>query len=103
MQYRSSPLPIFHSNPAPSIHLSHNFVEYSMNQDEITVRTLKIVSRIKYLRLKKNYKQAYMAVKMGCSQNSYSKIEAGRTQLTLKMLLTIAAILEVSIGDLIME
>lgn len=65
-----------------------------MDRDELSIFLSRIISRIKFLRLKKNYKQEYMAARMGCSQNSYSKIEVGHTELTVKSLIKIASILD---------
>jgi len=74
-----------------------------MNRDELGIVLDRIVSRIKFFRLKKNYKQEYMAARMGCSQNSYSKIEVGHTELTVKSLFKIASILDVPVGEFLME
>lgn len=72
-----------------------------MNLDETEFITKEVISKIKYLRLKRNYKQAYMAAKLGCSQNAYSKIEIGKTELTFKNILKIARILEINLFDLL--
>jgi len=55
-----------------------------------------LAQKIKVHRLKKKYSQQYMAEKLDISQNAYSKIERGKTDLTVKRMLEIAAILEVS-------
>lgn len=51
----------------------------------------------------RNYSQEYVAGKMGISQNAYSKIENNITQLTVKHVKQISAILEVSVMDLLKD
>jgi transcriptional regulator with XRE-family HTH domain len=51
----------------------------------------------------RNYSQEYVAGKMGISQNAYSKIENNITQLTVKHVKQISAILEVSMLDLLKD
>ncbi len=46
-----------------------------------------------------NYTQAYVAGKLGISQNAYSKIESGQTNFTVRRLYEIVHILEASIFD----
>lgn len=48
-----------------------------------------------------NYTQAYVAGKLGISQNAYSKIESGQTNFSVKRLYEIAHILETSITNFI--
>jgi transcriptional regulator with XRE-family HTH domain len=67
-----------------------------MHHDEFSILAQKVVARIREVRLDKNLKQEYIAAKMGCSQNSYSKIEIGKTELTVRSLYQIASILGVS-------
>ena len=74
-----------------------------MNLDQTDCIAKEVIAKIKYIRLKKNYKQAYMAARMGCSQNAYSKIEIGRTELTFKSILKIAVILDISLVGLLSE
>jgi len=64
-------------------------------------KTRTIISNIRKLRECKNYSQYYLAVKLGISQNAYSKIELGYTNITLNRLIKIAEILEADLIDLI--
>jgi transcriptional regulator with XRE-family HTH domain len=60
-----------------------------------------IGTNIKNARLMRNYSQDYLANCLAISQNAYSKIELGKSQLTVERAFKIAAILEVSLEDLI--
>ena len=60
-----------------------------------------ITTNIKRYRLKKNYKQEYLASRLNFSQNAYSKIESGRTNVSLLTLFKIAEILGITIYELI--
>jgi len=55
------------------------------------------------MRIFRNYSQDYLAAKLKVSQNAYSKIELGRTKVTVEKLLTIADVLETDACDLISE
>lgn len=54
-----------------------------------------IVENIKRERIANNYSQEYMGLKLGISQNAYSKIELGITSLSIGRLFKIAKILEI--------
>ena len=58
---------------------------------------------IRKFREMRNYSQEYVAGKMGISQNAYSKIENGITQLTVSHVRQISTILEISIMDLLKD
>jgi transcriptional regulator with XRE-family HTH domain len=60
-------------------------------------------SSIRTNRESKNYTQEYVAKQMGISQNAYSKIENGYTQLTVSHLKEISRVLEVSWIDLLKD
>lgn len=60
-----------------------------------------IVLNIKVLRELRNYTQDYLAMRMKISQNAYSKIELGKSKLTLERLLHICAVLDVSFEEMI--
>ncbi|MCE7065686.1 helix-turn-helix domain-containing protein [Dyadobacter sp. CY326] len=62
-----------------------------------------VAHNIRKIREFRNYTQEYLAMKLGISQNAYSKIELGYTRLTLERLIQIAQILGVDIVDLINE
>nr|WP_256012022.1 helix-turn-helix transcriptional regulator [Pedobacter xinjiangensis] len=51
---------------------------------------------IRNYRLLRGYSQSYMAFCLDLSQNSYSRIELGRIELTVKRLIEISDILEIS-------
>jgi transcriptional regulator with XRE-family HTH domain len=56
-------------------------------------RIKKIVLKIRSIRREKSYSQDYMAVKLNMSQNAYSKIELGYTNITLEDFLNIVQVL----------
>ena len=60
-----------------------------------------VAANIRKIREYREYSQEYLAVKLGISQNAYSKLELSYTRITLERLLQIAYILEVDIIDLI--
>ena len=55
-----------------------------------------IGNAIRNLRVTKGFSQEYMAALLHMSQNNYSKIETGKTNLTLAVLFNICQILKVS-------
>ena len=60
-------------------------------------------SIIKKYREAKNFTQDFIAKKMNMSQNAYSKIENGNTQLTVHHLKELSRVLEVSLLDLLRD
>lgn len=54
-----------------------------------------IAYRIKEKRFKKGYSQAFMATKLGISQNTYSRNERSVKRVPLNRLFKIAAILDI--------
>ena len=60
-----------------------------------------ITQNIRNIREQKSYSQEYMAMRMGVSQNAYSKIELSNSKLTVSRLIEIADILEVHIFELL--
>lgn len=62
-----------------------------------------ITKNIRLKRLKKEYSQEVMANMLGISQNAYSKIENGKTTLTIIRLQEIATILDVPFEKLLKE
>jgi transcriptional regulator with XRE-family HTH domain len=56
---------------------------------------------IRKIREYRNYTQEYLAMKLGISQNAYSKIELAYTRITVERLIHIAQILEVDSVDLL--
>ena len=71
-----------------------NFMQKTMN-------TMEIGQKIKKIRELRNYSQEYLATQIGISQESYSKIEAGKTNLSVQKLEHIAHILNVSVRKLL--
>jgi len=61
-----------------------------------------IARNIKEARLLRNYSQDYLGRSLGISQNAYSKIELGKTEVTVTRLSLIAELLEVNVLDLIL-
>ncbi|MCO5280845.1 MAG: helix-turn-helix domain-containing protein [Chitinophagales bacterium] len=62
-----------------------------------------LANRIKYFREVKNYSQEYVANQLGIAQNSYSKLETGKSAITTERLMELAKILEVSAEQLLKE
>jgi transcriptional regulator with XRE-family HTH domain len=67
----------------------------------LDLRTKTVASNIRKIREFRNYSQEYLAAKLEISQNAYSKIELGYSNITLGRLFHIASILEVELMDLI--
>ena len=57
-------------------------------------------SRIKALRTAKGYTQEQMAKQLGISRQRYARIENGLNSITLDLLTKIAAVLDVTVGDI---
>ncbi|WP_216857751.1 helix-turn-helix domain-containing protein [Pedobacter steynii] len=51
----------------------------------------------------KGYSQEYMAFRLNISQNAYSKLERGETELTVRRFYEIIEILEVPMNSLLTE
>jgi transcriptional regulator with XRE-family HTH domain len=60
-----------------------------------------VANNIRKTRIHRNYTQDYLAAKLKISQNAYSKIELGRTKVTVEKLLIIADVLNTNACDLI--
>jgi transcriptional regulator with XRE-family HTH domain len=60
-----------------------------------------VASNIRKIREFRDYTQEYLAMKLGISQNAYSKIELAYTRITVERLMHIAQILEVDSVDLL--
>jgi transcriptional regulator with XRE-family HTH domain len=65
------------------------------------LKTKEIVSNIRKIREFRNYTQDYLAAKLRISQNAYSKIELGYSNITLNRLIEITEILEIDLADII--
>ncbi|MFA6085748.1 helix-turn-helix domain-containing protein [Mucilaginibacter sp.] len=67
----------------------------------LNLRIKAVAANIRNKREKLNYTQEYLAVKLGISQNAYSKIELGYTKITIERLFQISEILETDPIELI--
>ncbi|KAA0989539.1 helix-turn-helix domain-containing protein [Dyadobacter aurulentus] len=70
-------------------------------EQTIEAKIRSVALNIRKIREYRNYTQEYLAMKLGISQNAYSKIELAYTRITLERLIQIAQILEVDSVDLI--
>lgn len=57
-------------------------------------------SRIKALRIAKNYTQEQVAERLGISRQKYARFENGSNSITLDFLTKIADMLDVTVGDI---
>jgi transcriptional regulator with XRE-family HTH domain len=64
-------------------------------------KSREISAHIRKIRESRNYTQDYLAAKLNMSQNAYSKIELGLSNINLSRLMRIAEILEVDVVDII--
>jgi len=60
-----------------------------------------IMQNIRGIRITKQYSQDYVAAKLNISQNAYSKMELGYTEISVERLLKVVGILEVDIVELL--
>ncbi|MES2111844.1 MAG: helix-turn-helix transcriptional regulator [Bacteroidota bacterium] len=60
-----------------------------------------IMQNIRGIRIAKQYSQDYVAAKLNISQNAYSKMELGYTEVSVERLLKLVGILEVDIVELL--
>jgi transcriptional regulator with XRE-family HTH domain len=72
-------------------------------ESKVETKTKAVAANIRKIRECKEYSQEYLAIKLGISQNAYSKIELTYTKITLYRLIQIAAVLEVSLSDLLID
>ena len=70
-------------------------------KSEFNKKVDEIINNIRITRERRNYTQDYMAMKLNCSQNAYSKLELGYSKLTVARLLEICHVLEVNMIDYI--
>ncbi len=64
-------------------------------------KLINVAKNIRNTRIDRNYTQDYLAAKLKISQNAYSKIELGRTKVTVEKLLVIADVLNTDACELI--
>ncbi|OKS88563.1 helix-turn-helix domain-containing protein [Mucilaginibacter polytrichastri] len=67
---------------------------------DVAFKVKSIAGNIRRIREGKGYTQEYLAMKLGISQNAYSKIELGYTKITLERLFQIARIIEIEVVKL---
>ena len=60
-----------------------------------------IAANIKSARMHRNYSQEYLGIRLKISQNAYSKIEIGQSNITIQRIFEIAEVFEVDVCDLI--
>ena len=62
-----------------------------------------LLEKIRKLRINLNYTQEYVAFCLGITQKAYSKIESGKSQLTVERLLQLASIYGIRPADLLSQ
>ncbi|WP_291136964.1 helix-turn-helix domain-containing protein [Flavobacterium sp. UBA7663] len=63
----------------------------------------RVCTKIKILRLEKNFTQDYLAEQLNISQSYYAKIENGKKEMSIKMFFDVLKILEVDIVSFVSE
>lgn len=61
----------------------------------------RVTEKLRLLRRKMEYSQEYMAFMLNISQNAYSRLENGKTPLTVNRLFEICTLLKISPGKLL--
>lgn len=74
--------------------LSHD--SKTMNHRQSKENLAAVIKALRQRRLDLEYTQEYVAAQVGCSQNSYSKIELGRSYITLERFFAICDILSIA-------
>ncbi|QXV63797.1 helix-turn-helix transcriptional regulator [Mucilaginibacter sp. 21P] len=70
-------------------------------KDKTSVQLSQVLCRLKEVRCHQGLTQKDIAAKLNVSQNAYSKIENGRTNLQLSVFFLICEILDIEAGPLI--
>jgi len=71
-----------------------------MDQDTVIhTYMMRVIQKLRLLRRKKEYSQEYMAFMLNISQNAYSRLENGKTPLTINRLFEICDLLKVEPGE----
>ena len=70
-------------------------------EDVLALKTKNVAGNIRKIREYRDYTQDYLAAKLKISQNAYSKIELGYSNITLNRLLCIADVLEADVAELL--
>lgn len=74
-------------------------MQHYMNNNTLCTKT--VLESIHSLRRVREYSQDFMAYKLGISQNAFSKLESGKTPLTMDRFFKIADLLQVSPVELL--
>lgn len=74
-----------------------------VDENPINARISSILSFIKLTRLSKGISQYEMSSRLNVSQNTYFKIESGKTKLDIYRLIQLSNILEFDISELFRE
>lgn len=69
--------------------------------DSLDLKTKKVTENIRKTRESKRLTQEYLAGKLSISQNAYSKIELGYSQITVYRLFQITRALDVDVTELL--
>jgi transcriptional regulator with XRE-family HTH domain len=59
----------------------------------------KYAARLRKIRISHEYSQEYVALKLGMSNSAYSKLEQGRTEMTLSRLVQMSEILQFNLSQ----
>lgn len=78
-----------------------SIIQFNGMSNTIEAKMRTVALNIRKVREYRDYTQEYLAMKLGISQNAYSKIELAYTRITLERLIQIAQILEVDSVDLL--
>ena len=68
--------------------------------DQLASKTKVVAGNIRKIREFRNYTQEYLAARLEISQNAYSKMELGYSNITLGRLMYISEILDVDLATL---
>jgi transcriptional regulator with XRE-family HTH domain len=69
--------------------------------DLLDLKTKNVTENIRKTRESKRLTQEYLAEKLGISQNAYSKIELGYSQITVYRLFQITKALDIEVSELL--
>jgi len=64
---------------------------------------MSLTEKIRMFRIMKGYSQEYMANELDISQNAYSRLEAGKTEITVRRVYQVASVLGISVYELLPE
>jgi transcriptional regulator with XRE-family HTH domain len=63
----------------------------------------KYAARLRKIRISHEYSQEYMAIKLGMAISTYSKLEQGKTELTVSRLVQLSVILQFNLSQFFEE